>query len=384
MRDTVAPRKAVCSFFGHYDIYDTDLKQRLTRALFTLAQQHDAVEFLFHRQGRFSHLCFLSALMTKQHFPGKAITLTLVQSEKDRDHLFAHPDLDVHALLYSLADEVLIPPIRDTDHPLADRKRISRWVLQQSTHLVRYLYRELDELPPKDYQAIQHSGATLLDVSSAETAAFLSEQVRLLPAQEQALLTGWISGAQKKQLGTQLGLTPALAGRCLSRAVIALLKSLQSRYAKQRRESAPHVCGIVSMGTVSYKTLCLFEQAVLLLSRDCSVSKFLVASEYGDSEYIYLLNQLPKHAEITVVTPSPVWTGPSPFPFPLPYQNVEALESPAAADPLSFPKALLSRSDYCICNLPPNLRHIKSHLTEAAGVTVLDLGQASPAARGNR
>ena len=28
MRDTVAPRKAVCSFFGHYDIYDTNLKQR--------------------------------------------------------------------------------------------------------------------------------------------------------------------------------------------------------------------------------------------------------------------------------------------------------------------------------------------------------------------
>ena len=122
----------------------------------------------------------------------------------------------------------------------------------------------------------------------------------------------------------------------------------------------PHVCGIVSMGTVSYKTLCLFEQAVLLLSRDCSVSKFLVASKYGDSEYIYLLNQLPKHAEITVVTPSPAWTGPSPFPFPLPYQNVEALGGPAAADPHSFPKALLSRSDYCICNLPPNLRHIKA------------------------
>lgn len=380
MRNTEASKKAICSFLGQSGVFDTDLKHRLSRELFALAEQHEAVEFLFHNQADFLEQCFVAALMTKQHFPEKEITLTLVQSNEERKLFLTQMNQRTDNIFRYFIDRCLIPQIPYTDKPLTNYNWVSRWVIQQSTHVVCLLYREMDEISPKRYRTAKRAGCTFLDVSSKETAAYLTDRVCCLPEQDRTILQKRISGEKKTQIGAQLGLGVQAVNRSLSRSTVSLRKSLQRRVRAQREEdvSCHPVCGIFSKGEANYETLRLFRLAVSFLVRNYSISRFLVAAECYDSEYMHILDCCAEHAEITIAAASE-WTEPSPSFFPRPYQNVEILEDPGTADPLWFTKALLERTDFCICNLAqhPHAEQIRSYLTQIDDIMVLDLGQAS-------
>lgn len=376
MCNTIEPKKAVCSFLGQTDVYDKDLKPRLIRELFTLAQQYDAIEFLFNREGNFENLCFLAAMTTKQHFPEKDITLTLVMSNKHRAYFFSQIVQGVGNFLHYFADRILTPELSYTDKFLADGKRVFRWVLQQSTHLIRYLYREVDQFAPKGYPPAEALQCTILDVSSEETSAFLADRVRFLPEQDQLILQKKQSGERKTQIAKQLGLNTYAVDRSLSRSTISLVRSLRCRLQAQDTSPGP-VCGIFPMGKTSYMTHHLFNMATRYLVKNCSVSKFLVTEAYCNSSNVYSLGTFEKDVEITVITTTSKWTEPPPSPNAPPYQNVEILEDSPSGDPLYLTKAILKRSDLCLCDLSktPGAPHIKAYLSQLDNVTVLDLGR---------
>lgn len=372
-------KNAVCSFFGQAKVYDPDLKKHLSQELYALAEEHDAVEFLFHGQSSFAVQCFTAALMTKQHFPDKKITLSIVQTKEEQTLLSAQQARKNYDILYHFADRFFTPSIPRTNHLRTNRRRLSRWIMQQSTHLIYYLYRELDEISDAEYQAIKRTDAVLLDVTCAETSNFLSEKIQHLPPQDQTILQKRLSGEGKKQIGAQLGLSTSLVNRAFFRSSVSLRKSLCERLCAQRQKNASRgpVCSIFSIGPVTYESLCLFHLAISFLVRRCSVSKFLVAAEYCDSAYMYLLKQ--NDSEITVLPSKPGWSGPSPSLFPLPYQT-GVWEESHAADSFHLAKTFLDQSDFCICDLSqnPQAERIKNYLTKMDDIMVLDLGQAAP------
>lgn len=376
MCNTIEPKKAVCSFLGQYTVYDKDFLQRLTRELFILAQQYDSIEFLFNRSGDFEDQCFLAAMTTRQHFLEKDITITLVLSNEQRTYFFSQIAQGRGHFPHYFADRLLTPPISYTDNPIANGKLVSLWILQQSTHLVRYLYRELDSLTPKEYLSAEALQCAILDISSKETSVFLANRVRFLPKQDQLILQKKLYGEKKTQIAKQLGLNTHAVNRSLFRSMVSLVRSLRRRLQAQDTSPGP-VCGIFPMGKTSYMTHHLFNMAIWYLVQNCSVSKFLVTEAYCNSSNVYSLGTFEKDVEITVITTASKWTEPPPSPNAPPYQNVEILEDSPSGDPLYLTKTILERSDLCLCDLSktPGAPHIKAYLSQLDNVTVLDLGR---------
>ena len=80
----------ICSFLGHKDIYDEDIYEKLTEAVFNIAELDDTVEFQFCSTGYFYALCLAAVLEAKQRFPQKNIAIVIVARSESREYLVSN------------------------------------------------------------------------------------------------------------------------------------------------------------------------------------------------------------------------------------------------------------------------------------------------------
>lgn len=152
---------AVCSFLGHSQIYDTEIDSMLEDAINRIVDENGKTEFLLYLCNDFYNRCFLAVLKAKARRP-ESISITLVPSKESegKQNTGGVPDC--------LIDRIIYPDKDDYDSP--GHKKIMRWLLRQSTHLVSCLYKTLCEPENRilDY-AKGRENLRIIDITNADT-----------------------------------------------------------------------------------------------------------------------------------------------------------------------------------------------------------------------
>lgn len=389
MQNIKENQTAVCTFLGHRTVFDRDIHQRLSKAVYKLVDQHDTVEFLFCNQGSFYDSCLIAVLSAKQQFPKKKITLSLVLSEKEKVSLLTQRkrgDLDIPIYLI---DRIIVPQ----DIPPPTRryypgtwKKIERWALKQSTHLISYVYFSLlDENLLERHQYAERIGLNILPVAAKETQGFIEDKCRTFTEQEQIILRKKLSGEKKTEIEAYFCMKPHTLTNILGRISSTLQRSILAKLHKLRLEEPPPpvICSIFSMGEITYESMLLLEQAALFLVKRCHVTQFQIASEYCHSGYMYILREVSKrytNVKIIAVAPTQDWAEHGVNHFSLPCHDVKVLglqyKTPGT---LSFQmaKAMIGQSDFCICDLSTDIpaNRIKGQFEKVNRVNVLDISK---------
>ncbi len=155
---------------------------------------------------------------------------------------------------------------------------------------------------------------------------------------------------------------------------------------KSSKESfSPLVCSIFSLGKATCESISAFEQTITSLVEDCLVQNFFITLESCYPEYCEKLKKLQstydKNIKITVITHYPEnidQTNSNFFDAFLFGDNIENIDTKAKnfrTQNLRVIKALIDRSDFCICNLDVTIfsDKIRKYVGQKPKVTLLDL-----------
>ena len=216
---------AICTFLGHRDIYEKGLYTRLSEVMREIVLQNKEVEFLFCSSGPFYDLCLAAALEVKQRFPEKSITITWVVNADERE-LFVKNLTQYEARIPTCMIDKVISPSLPTSLSEPDcivaHKRVMRWAIQQSTHLISYLYFAFCETENRQYTYAHHRGLTILDVACKDTASYISQRVNALPERQQLITKKVAQEQPQKDIGQLLGITTSAVRQELKQACRSL------------------------------------------------------------------------------------------------------------------------------------------------------------------
>ena len=380
----------VCTFLGHKEVYDKDIYEKLTRAVYGLVEEHDEAEFLFYNQGTFYDLCLAAVLEARQRFPQKRISITWVVPAEERERFAADLAGGRGKLPPCVADRVAAPP-PVSGSPITAHRKVERWTIQQSTHLISYLYFAFCAPENRQYFYARAAGLTVLDMTSPETAARILEGAAALPEREGLALRGALEGRSHREIGEILGISSSAAQQLSQRAGRSLRRAARQRLVGLwGQEPAPPVqCGIFALGPLTYESLSAFEQAVRFLWDRYHVRQFNIAAEYCRSGYINVLRRIVSpgagwDVQLVAIThcpemPEEAWkeTVSSLIPPCDAVENVDTQARRPRAQWLRTAKAIIERSDFCICNLSdqPLADSIGRHASKVQGAKLLDLGK---------
>ncbi|MCI8527224.1 MAG: sigma-70 family RNA polymerase sigma factor [Oscillospiraceae bacterium] len=379
--------KAVCTFLGHQNVYDPDIYQRLWKAVCSVVEQEAETEFLFYREGNFYDLCFAAVQEARSRFPQKKISVFWAVPMEQRE--MAIQQFRQHTAHFPACalDGVISPPYsipapaksQDITIP---RKKMGRWVILRSTHLICGVYSNLFSEENQMLTFAQRTTIHILDVTSAETAAALQAGVGQLSEREQAIIASTTAGQSYKVIGEAFGISKTAISTILHRAGHRLGRMLKYRFSwlQQQNPPEPARCCILGLGAATHETLCAFERAVDFLNKCHDVVQFDIAADLCDSEYLYILQECRKPHKRTHITA--VLHG----------QETENQEAEASrfmppchavrylgdhgVDPLAWVDAMLERSRFCICDLSqePFAGRIRA-IAQRDGTIVLDMGK---------
>ena len=203
---------AICSFFGHNDVYDPDIDNMLQSAVEKVVDENETVEFLVYQHGRFYNCCFLAALKARSRYPGK-VTITIVLHEEYFEGRGMYAWNKHSWIPFCMVDRVIIPPVDKSITEGTKRrsttpsyKQIIRWLLARSTHLISYLYRDLFEIENRllNRAEAMHT-LTIIDVSCSETVQAIANCVGHLPDRERLVYQAISAGHKCRCLTEQMG-----------------------------------------------------------------------------------------------------------------------------------------------------------------------------------
>lgn len=378
---------AVCSFLGHqYHVYDRDIMLRLAGAAEKVAQENDKVDFLLLLSPglSLSTLYLKTSLEMRTRYPSKVTVTILLRSQEEYERF----KLQKHVPL-CMVDRVVMAPTSVSKEDDPSLESLSRWIIRQSTHLISYLYERFYETMNWElYYARKQSGLQVIDVTSEETAQQIEDTIHTMPERPQLIFQKLREGYTLKEIGHLLGLVDservrqirAKASREISQAVIAGSASPSSQ--KDRR---PVVCGIFALGDLgsdlSYQTGLAFECTIEYLKDRFGITQFKIASEYGGSGFMYILQRLQKRGnmadvQITVVTTGDSDADPAESPAGYCVENIDTTFS--QCDPaLEVIQHLLKQADFCICNLAVSslADDVRRYASQMTGVVLLDIGE---------
>lgn len=378
---------AVCSFLGHqYHVYDRDIMLRLAGAAEKVVQENDKVDFLLSLSPGLSlSTSYLkTSLEMRTRYPSK-VTVTILlrgQEEYERFRLQKHIPL-------CMVDRVVMAPLSVSKEDDASLELPSRWIIQQSTHLISYLYERFYETMNWElYYARKQPGLQVIDITSKETAQRIEDTIRTMPERPQLIFQKLGEGCTLKEIGCLLGLVGservrqirAKASREISKAIIA--DGDISSAPKGRR---PSVCGIFALGDcnsdLSYQTGLAFEYTIEYLKDRFGITQFKISEGYGSSEFMYILQRLQKRVDmanmqITVVTTGDLDSDPADVSVSYRVENIDTTFS-RGEPALEVIQHLLKQADFCICNLASSslADDVRRYASQMAGAILLDIGE---------
>ncbi len=263
-------KKAICSFFGCYQIYDGDLEEKLRNTIQDIIQENDVVEFLISPCTDFFRLCFLVALQEKYRCEKSVkiiCVLTDVQNDKE--------------ISVCMADRVM---------------RLSRpfscyteqWLIQSCTHLISYWYEGLygyarrNQMFKPEFPVTGLQIFDITDEKTGETIAKIRKRQRLSELQR------WIF--QKKENGDSVEQIAESLGRSVSQIersqAVVNQKVRKVTEEKLRQPLRERSCSIFLAGNLTYPMLISFEIMIFSLVREFGVTKFYVLPDDYQKEYM--------------------------------------------------------------------------------------------------
>lgn len=384
---------AKCSFLGRYNIYESKLYEKLKKAIDSIAQEQDGIDFLFYSNGGFFDSCFLAAWEAKQVYPDKEITITVVRDNEEATEYVYNAEQGETVIPPCIIDKVIVaPPFSISQNYVARQKKMRRWLIEQSTHIISYLYEGFHEAEYQQYKYAKHRGAKIIDVTDAETAAYIAQSIDTLEEREQKIIRSLESGKTLNEIAAGFGVSSSAIRETLKHACRHLRERTARRAYKMFVQNAkfPIICSIFLMGNANYQSLVTFEQAALYLAKNCGVTQFNILQEYCHSGYAYVLKKLSESNQsmhLIAITHYPdfkrmtkeEWHNAA-SPYCPPCHAVENIDT-YTDDPQEQTEkaigALIEQSDFCICYLADNplKEKVGKHIATAGSVKLLDLSR---------
>lgn len=384
---------AVCSFLGHqYHIYDRDIMLRLAAAAEKVVRENDTVDFLLLLSPGLSlSASYLkTSLEMRTRYPAKVTVTILLRSQEEYEKFKLQKYVPP-----CMVDRVVVAPPSGSKEGSDTLESLSRWIIQQSTHLISYLYERFYETANWElYYARKQPGLQVIDITSEETAQRIEDVIRTMPERTQLIFQKLDEGCTLKDIGRLLGLVGServrqirtKASNEMSREVIAGGAS-----PTVKKDRKPAVCGIFALGDsspdLSYQTGLAFEYTIEYLKDRFGITQFKIAAEYGSSMFLYILQRLQKRGDMASVQITLVTTGdldPEPTEAPAGHR-LENIDTTLSQDnpALEVIRHLLKQTDFCICNLTVSslADDIRKYASQTAGVILLDIGKQQPLAQ---
>lgn len=375
---------AVCSFLGHQIyIYDRNIIQRLTEAAEKVVQENDHVDFLLLLTPAYSFagLFLRTSLEMKTRYPSK-VTITVLLDDQEQYEKFR---LQKYVPYCMVDRSVRVPD---------SVSQTSRWMIQQSTHLISYIYERLYESENWDfYYAKKQPGLQVIDITSDQTAQMIENAIHTRSEREQMVFQKLEEGCTLKEIGRLLGLVGSERVRQIRmKASHAISDSIGVRFLPtfSRKHGEPPVCSIFALGEcssdVSYQTGLSFEYALGYLKEKFGITHFKITEEYSDSIFMYILQRFQRsqdsifrNIQITLVKAGNLDAESNEV---LSADRVENIDTTfSKVDPaIEVIQSLMKQADFCICNLAASSHadDVKRYATQTAGVILLDIGKQQP------
>lgn len=336
---------AVCSFLGHHDIYDVEIGSMLENAVERIAVENEKTEFLIYRCNSFYQKCFQAALKAKTHYPAK-VTLTLILSEEDysKDHTGGIP--------VCMVDKII--PASSEDCNSMGHKKLIQWLVQQSTHLVSYIYRSLYEQENHILDFAQRrTDLHIVDITDEDTAQEILKRTIHISDRERFIFESLNEGRSPQELAETMGISVNRLRQVLHHGCRTLRENMRwrrSRMSAEKQNRRKSICSIFSTGEVTYKSLKTFEYITNFLLFQCGVTHFEITADDRESGFMYVLKKYPKQGRILY--------------------NIAPLQNGFNAD-------MVDHSDFCVCNLSssPYAEEISEYISQAKCCMLIDMGQ---------
>lgn len=369
---------AVCSFLGHQIyVYDRDILLRLVDATEKVVQENDKVDFLLSLKPAYSlsGVFLRTSLEMKIHYPSK-VTITVLLDDQEEYETYK---LQTH-IPHCMVDRVVIVP--------DSVSQTRRWMIQQSTHLISYLYERFCEVENWElFYAKKQRGLQVIDITSEKTAQMIEEAIHTLSERERLIFQKLEEGCSLKEIGRLLGLVGSERVRQIR--VDAAKKIRSSIFSSafpvfSRKRGKPPVCSIFALGEgnsdIPYQTGLSFEYTIEYLHDKFGITHFKITEEYSNSTFMYILQRFKKRIhkdiQITLVMAGGLDSEPSDT---LSFNCVENIDTTFSrgGPELEVIQSLMKQSDFCICNLAVSAlaNDIRKYAAQIAGLILLDIGE---------
>ncbi len=289
---------AICSFFGHKDIYDTDIDAMLLSAVEKVIEENETVEFLVYQHGSFYNRCFLAALKARSCYPEK-VTIALVLHEDYFEGQGKYAWKKCEWIPLCMVDRVVVPPVekticqrRDTSLPY---RQVVRWLMKHSTHLISYLYRGLFGAENRLLDRAEAMPAlTIIDISRAETALDIAEHVWQMPDRERRVYQALAAGYKNQHISEQMGITNSRVSQILQRGCHRISEHLNWRYLKTLyTDKEKRSCSIFFVDRIPKEILKNFDEIIDFLIEVYEVRNFYLEASHSRSR---LVRYIKKHS----------------------------------------------------------------------------------------
>ena len=294
---------AVCSFIGDMDLYDLDMYPKVCAAINGIVAENSEVKFLFYpfnKMEAFMNICLRAALEAKSHFSQK-VTIALVLDEAGYEKF---QEQDSGSLPYCVIDRVILPftiPSERSDH-VNHYKKIQRWMIQESTHVLSYLYRQFFRAENQLLDYAKSRSITIIDLTDRDTEYSIDENIALLSEKERRAIQIIQTGHTRKEVETSLGISSTRVSQILTQSGRTLRKYAKKRLIPelfQRREQPPLICSILPMENITPEGILSFLYTSMFLNGVYGPIQFRI---YGDEDKASFSRLLKLFAEFISVS----------------------------------------------------------------------------------
>ena len=229
---------AVCSFLGHWSVYDADIDNRLQAAVDEVVSQNESVDFWLHPRGEFFNYCFLAVLRAKTRSP-QTVKICLIVSESQYADIIQQKSGSIPACMI---DEITMYRIERTKYRdwMIPYQMLLRFIVQKSTCIVSYIYKKLYDSDRKMLKfADEKSNIEVISVSSEETERAIMENIGLMSEQEQHVFQKINGGYTLKETGAMLGLGKERTRQILHHGCRLIEKELEKHRHHQEKRFLP-------------------------------------------------------------------------------------------------------------------------------------------------
>jgi len=347
---------AVCSFHGHKDIYDADMDTMLQSSVNQIVAKNKSVKFQIYHHGQFSERCLLAALRAKAQNPQK-VTICLILSNAYYEDYIQQYNVSIP---FCMVDKIIThntPAATERDYSIPYKKTM-RWMIENSTHLVSYVYQTLYEYESRLLEfAQQTKNVKIISVTRDETKEAILKYAAFMSEKERDIFTRRNKGEKQTAIAKALGLTHERSRQVLQHGCRTIREKLRWNWYK-RIANAEQSCSIFNVGEITDEAIRVFKQIIRFLVVAYGIKKFYVEYSCVRPDLICVLREQStpfNQIHITALTDGriaddlkDITDGACP-----PCDVVECIgrvDSENGSDPLGVIAEMVERSVICICN----------------------------------